>query len=198
MAWETSGNGFGQRDIENEPEAWGRFTDEHLQAGDNRSEFIQKEKGHRNHHLYLWHLADTMGIFSNVLNIMSSEVAANSTNVATDCAQVQKSRKRASTDGKEEAKKARVEAKQEAFQIGVVASLSSISAAQVQELLGREENKLREFKLALLGRGLTSEQRELYGQLIEHHANKVAKFEEEVKQIRAGSNDLMLTFRNVN
>jgi len=107
------------------------------------------------------------GILSNVLNIMSAEVAANSQNVATDTAQVQRSSKKRQadrdSDSDEQKKKATfMEKKQEAFQMGVVASLSSISIAQVQESLGREEDKVREFRLKLLSASMSGDERDLY------------------------------------
>lgn len=195
-----SGNGFGQRDAETEE--WGHFAEAHLQlqCGDNRSEFILPQKGHRVHHLCLWHLADMTGILSNVLNIMSAEVAANSQNVATDTAQVQRSSKKRQadrdSDSDEQKKKATfMEKKQEAFQMGVVASLSSISIAQVQESLGREEDKVREFRLKLLSASMSGDERDLYESLVDHHTSKVSKFEDEIKQIRKGSNSLLESFK---
>jgi len=166
-----------------------------LKAGDNRSEFILPQKGHRTHHLYLWYLADMTGILSNVLNIMSAEVAANSKTVATDTAQVQRNKRSApDTDTDEQKKKVFMEKKHEAFQMGVVASLSSISIAQVQELLGREEDKIREFRLKLLEH-LSDDARSLYESLVDHHTTKVSKFEEDIKQIRLGSSSIMSSFQ---
>lgn len=131
---------------------------------------------------------------------MSAEVAANSQNVATDTAQVQRSSKKRQadrdSDSDEQKKKATfMEKKQEAFQMGVVASLSSISIAQVQESLGREEDKVREFCLKLLSASMSGDERDLCESLVDHHTSKVSKFEEEIKQIRKGSNSLLPSFK---
>ena len=75
--------------------------------------------GHRIHHLYLWHIADEMGVLSNVLNILSSEVGADGNNVPTDTAKTQKKRLR------EEEIQERKENK--AFRIAVGTSLTSLA-----------------------------------------------------------------------
>ena len=197
--WEQSGNGFGQRD-KSEDTTWGQCSEAHmrLEPGDNWSSYILVTMGHRVHHLYLWHLADTMGILCRVLNVLSPEVAAGNENCPTDTAAVQQpqrnsrnNRSRVSFSDDEDAnvssKKRRTERKQEAFRVGVVASLSSISLSQVQECLSREEGLIRGFKLALMEPNMTIPKIELCEELIEHHTNKAIAFEKEIETVRTGA-----------
>jgi len=198
LNWETSGNGFGQR--EEGSDEFGHFSGDHLTliTGDNRSGFIQEAKGHGVHHLFLWHLADSMGILSNVLNVMSPEVSASSENIPAETAAVQRPRKRrlsAADEAAEKTNKRREDARRESFQVGVVASLSCISISQVQEQISRKEACIREFRLALLEPRMSNDKRELYNELIEHHQNKVAKFELDVKEMRVGANEVIKNFR---
>jgi len=111
---------------------------------DNRSSFVRQDLGHRNHHLHLWHLADMMGASSNVLNVISPDCAANCENVATDAAAVQNPRKRRGLNVEEDKNVKTKEKKVEAFQMGVVASLSSISISQKEETFSKKKKPLCE------------------------------------------------------
>ena len=122
---------------------------------------------------------------------MSPEVAANSESCAIDTQAVQRPKRRNKEDKEEKAKKIRTEKKQESFRVGVVASLAAISVAQVQDLLGKEEDKLREFKLALLKSTVTRDERSLHGLLIDHSVRKTKKCEEEIGEMRCGSAAIM-------
>ena len=93
--WEKSGNGFGQRARDSDD--YGRFSEAHvteLAEGDNQGSFMLTRDGHREHHLYLWHLANTMGVLSNVLTVLSKAVAADGDSAPTDCSSSRKKRKK--------------------------------------------------------------------------------------------------------
>lgn len=135
---------------------------------------------------------------------MSPEVSANSKNCATDTQDVQPGRRRrrgGSTSNnptvveedeeEEKRKKARAERKQESFRVGVVASLAAISVAQVQDLLGKEEDKMRDFKLALLKSNVTRDERNLCGSLISHSEKKIRAHEDEIGVMQTGSAAIM-------
>lgn len=76
-AWERSGNGSGQR-ILGDDDDFGQIGEDSFEDGDNRASFIKTHKGQREHHLYLWYLSDVTGILNTVLNMLSTEVAAES------------------------------------------------------------------------------------------------------------------------
>ena len=140
-----------------------------------------------------------MGVLSNVLNIMSPEASASSENIPAETAAVQRPRKRrvsAAEEAAEKTNKRREDARHESFQVGVLASLSCISVSQVQEQISREEARIREFRLALLEPRMSNDKRELHNELMEHHQNKVAKFELDVKEMRVGANEAIKNFRS--
>ena len=81
---------------------FGRVTEtmiEEMEQGDTRSAFLRENKPHL---LYLWHLADTMDILSNVLNVLSKDVQVDCENIRTDLATRKKKR---SSGGSSTAKK---------------------------------------------------------------------------------------------
>ena len=88
-AWEASGNGFGQR--QRNDNTFGHFSVEHEEQedGDNRANFLRTHLGHRLHHLYLWQIADKMGVLQDVLCVINAEVGGDGDNIHTDTAQVQ-------------------------------------------------------------------------------------------------------------
>ena len=43
--------------------------------GGDRGSYVNLKYGRRSHHLYLWHIGDTMGVLKNVLGVLSGEVA---------------------------------------------------------------------------------------------------------------------------
>ena len=78
-------------------QGWGCFTSEHLQLedGDNRASFLRREYYNREHLLYLWHLADTLGILSNMLNVLSKDVAIDCDGeIIVSASLIQKKRKK--------------------------------------------------------------------------------------------------------
>jgi hypothetical protein len=74
--WELSGNGFGQRAI-NEDE-FGHMGEDNLEAGDNRGNFLDSMT--KEHILYFWHLADKNELLKNVLNVIADTSAADTDN----------------------------------------------------------------------------------------------------------------------
>jgi len=192
--WEKSGNGFGQRSEKDKH--FGHFDPQQLtlEQGDNRANFVNRDDGHRAHHLYFWHLADVVGCLTSVLNVMSPEVSANCANVATNTAAVQKTHRQKSAEQVQEARKK--EKKLEAFRIGVVASMSSMSISYMMEALQKEEDNIRNFRLALLKPTISPQEKELYEELVDHHINKAQKMEEEIGTMRVGSSAILSMFRN--
>lgn len=139
--WESSGNGLGQRQIGDD--GCGHFSQESASDGDNHASFILQHMGHRNHHLYLWHLADKMGILDEVLNTLSYEVAVDSDNVRTNTAEVVTKRKRITEDEEEKTHKKN-------FREKVGASLSYIALNDKSKELQMDEEKLDKHELILL------------------------------------------------
>ncbi|CAB9522223.1 hypothetical protein SEMRO_1279_G258880.1 [Seminavis robusta] len=72
--WELSGNGFGQRGVEEDE--FGHLGDDQLQCGDNRANFLDSQT--KEHILYLWHVADEAQILKNVMSVISDSCAASS------------------------------------------------------------------------------------------------------------------------
>jgi hypothetical protein len=77
--WELSGNGFGQRSLEDED--FGHMGQEELEAGDNRANFLDSMT--KEHILYFWHLADKNELLKNVLNVIADTSSADSENYQT-------------------------------------------------------------------------------------------------------------------
>ena len=124
--WEASGNGAGQRAPADDQ--FGRYNPGTV-GGDNRASFVNQRLGHKHHHLYLWYLADKMGVLKNVLNIHSTEVAAAGDRVHKDTQAVQQTCRKSSVDDEKEKQERR------AFRIAVGASLTAIAITTKQEAL---------------------------------------------------------------
>jgi hypothetical protein len=77
--WELSGNGFGQRTVEDED--FGHLGEEEFEAGDNRGNFLDSMT--KEHILYFWHLADQNELLKNVLCIIADTSSADSENFQT-------------------------------------------------------------------------------------------------------------------
>jgi hypothetical protein len=86
--WEQSGNGFGQRDEDDEE--FGHYVSG---RGDSRSSFLKASNGQRTHHLYLWNCSDEMGVLKNFLNVLSQEVAGDSDQCPTRLSSTQRKRR---------------------------------------------------------------------------------------------------------
>jgi hypothetical protein len=77
--WELSGNGFGQRGIDDDD--FGHLGRDELEAGDNRSNFLDSMT--KEHILYFWHLADKNELLKNVMNVIADASSADSENYQT-------------------------------------------------------------------------------------------------------------------
>jgi 5'-deoxynucleotidase YfbR-like HD superfamily hydrolase len=138
------------------------------------------------HHLYLWYLADKMGVLSNVLNMLNAEAGADTDNVHTDAQRVQKCRRNG--DDKEE------KAEQRAFRLAVGGSLHTLATTMAitskEESLRKEEDKLERFQLAYMEAEACADTKkmEYYGQLIECHGRKVKVFISEINGLKKIAN----------
>jgi hypothetical protein len=119
--WERSGNGFGQRDVEDP-----RFGHFNAGKGDCRADFLKDAHGQRSHHLYLWHLSDTMGVLKNVLTVLSQEVAGDSSRCPVDLSLTQKKR------GRDVEDLPVVEAKKQVFRDHIASTLKDIGEGMKQ------------------------------------------------------------------
>jgi len=173
---------------------WRHFSEDHLELeeGDNQANFVRSELGHRPHHLFLWHLSDVMGVLSRVLNVISPEVAANCENVALDVQQVQRSstKRRRDADKEEKKRSAMKQKHKEAFRIGLVASLTSISMSQVSDRIMKEEDNVRKFKFQLI-KAEDLPTATLLNQIIDECTEKVGKLEQELQLMREGTDKIM-------
>ena len=170
--WEASGNGFGQRTAEDSD--FGHYQDQ--TDGDNRASFIQVHLGHRVHHLYLWHLADKMGVLQHVLNVLSCEVAGDSDNPPKGTSKVQ--RKRKSTIEDEEEREDRRQ-----FRRHISASMSVIAVASHMEALSREEDKVTKYRLEMY-RATNIDEKKFFESLVDHHKDRVIEIEQIIRDMR--------------
>ena len=120
--WERSGNGFGQRDVDDP-----RFGHFNAGKGDCRADFVKDTHGQKSHHLYLWHLSDIMGVLKNVLTVLSQEVAGDSSRCPVDLSLTQK--KRARVDAEDPSV---VEAKKQVFRDEISVALKDIGDGMKQ------------------------------------------------------------------
>jgi hypothetical protein len=178
--WEASGNGAGQRTLEDEGFGHYEASTSVTQAGDNRANFINKSLGHRNHLLYFWYLADKMGVLSHVLNVLSSDMAGDGDQVNRNTQQVQQRRKNAALDAVE--RKERRD-----FRLAVGNSLAALAIATKDDLIRKEEDKIERYAIEALEaeeRG-DHKKRKFYLKLKEDHEGKVAGFYYEIKKMKA-------------
>jgi hypothetical protein len=174
--WEQSGNGFGQRAVTDEN--YGHFR-MHTVNGDNRASFINDKVGHRVHHLYLWFLADKMGILSNVLNILSAEAGADGDNVHTDTQRVQRKRK-SDTEDKHDKREKRV------FRESVGNSLALLAVTSKEDSMRKEEDKVERLQLALFDAEAAEDNRKVayYTQLLEFSRKRINEYLEDLEEMK--------------
>lgn len=197
--WEASGNGLGQRSSTDAD--FGCYTEEHgYEDGDNRSNFVRTSMGHRSHHLYLWKIADEMGVLSNVLNILSPEVGADGDKVRTDTARSSnKKRARAEEEEKAEAK---------AFRAAIGKSLSDLAAtneviaaatskkvsnehlAGLVMARGVEEDKMVKYQVAAMSSD-NGEVRKFYAELVSVHSDRIESLTEEIKKLKSADETVL-------
>ena len=147
-------------------------------AGDNRASFVNKRLGHQYHLLYLWHLADRMGVLKNVLNILSPAVSADGEHVNRNTQRVQRKR------GCESDEQEKVERR--AFRVAVGASLASLAVTSKEEALRNEEDKVERFTVAAMQaeEDGNERKRKYYERLAAHHENRVAEYIEEIAEMK--------------
>jgi hypothetical protein len=127
--WELSGNGFGQRSLEDDD--FGHMGQEELEAGDNRANFLDSMT--KEHILYFWHLADKNELLKNVLNVIADTSSADSENYQTTSEGSSASSVAAATRKSNEAKATNE------FRLQMGSALATMSqAALLQELRNAE------------------------------------------------------------
>jgi hypothetical protein len=163
-------------------DGYGSFDPNTAVNGDNRADFIIASQGHRVHHLYLWYLADKMGVLANVLNMLNAEAGTDTENIHTDTQRVQKCHR----DGHDKEEKA----KQRAFRLAVGGSLhtlaTTIAITSKEESLRKEEDKLERFQLAYMEAEACVDTRkiEYYGMMIDRHRKKIKAFISEINGLK--------------
>jgi hypothetical protein len=172
--WETSGNGTGQAREESSKDYGSFIRSVAAIDGDNRAEFVNKDHGHKIHHLYLWHVSDKMGVLKHVLCVLSNDVACDGDIAHRSTQQVQQARRK--PDDEEEKKEAK------SFRVAVSASLSNLAISTKEEGLAREENKVERLSLALMEAEEAGDDSKVqfYSKLVDHHGARVAQYMEEI------------------
>jgi hypothetical protein len=182
---EQSGNGFGQRDMADD--SFGVFDPEYdTQRGDERASFVKTHLGQRFHHLYFWHLCDTMGVLKTVLNVLSPEVAVDCENVAADTTSTLRRRSRTPSDDEEE------RSAKKKFREGVQLSLKSIgdgmkegnliqAIVTTRAAIRAEEDKVMSLKIKLIT--CTPEENEIFAAIVDHHQGRIHEYDEELASL---------------
>jgi hypothetical protein len=181
---ERSGNGFGQRDVSDD--SFGEFDPEAFDTtrGDERSAFVKPHLGQRFHHLYFWHLCETMGVLKTVLNVLSPEVSGDTDSVPGSTTSTQKKRRGSVPSDDDEERVAKKK-----FREGVQLSLKSIgdgltygnilqAIVTTRHAIRAEEDKVMAIKVRCIV--CSTEEKELYESLSDHHQSRVAEYEEEL------------------
>ena len=161
---------------------FGRFDAEEAGlAGDIRASFLNPTMGHKVHHLYLWYLADKMGVLQNVLNVLSSEVASDGDNIHATTQNVQHPQRSKLTQDDEHKKK-----EHRAFRIAVGSSLTAIAITSKEEALRRKEDKVERFTVKSMEAEEDGNDRKqkYYEGLAEHHSRRVAEYMEEIEDMK--------------
>ena len=183
--WEASGNGFGMRELNED--GFGHLDDQHYTDGDNRSSFIIPHLGHQVHHLYIWHISDTMGILSDVLNVLSKDVRADSDYVHTDTAVVQRKRKKEASE--EEAKAERAERKdRKQFRNAIGNSMTYLAISDLRRDLRKEEDKVEKYELWEMEAREEGHDEKLkyYKKKAGYHRSRCAQIHMDINEMRTG------------
>jgi hypothetical protein len=143
----------------------------HTMNGDNRASFINDKVGHRVHHLYLWYLADKMGVLSNVLNVLSAEAGADGDNVHTDTQKVQRKCKSDSDEKKDKEDK-------RAFREAVGSSLAFLAITGKQDSMRKEEDKIERLQMALFDAETARDERKVayYSKLLDFSSERIQQY----------------------
>jgi len=135
--------------------------------------------GHRNHHLYFWHLSDKMGILDDVLNTLSYEVAADSDNVRTNAQEVVTKRKRMSEDQEEKQHK-------KSFRNKVGTSLAYIALNDKAKELRMDEEKLDKYGLVFmdLEDDMDLRREQFYSSRIHYLKDRIHQHQTDIERMR--------------
>ena len=155
--WEKSGNGFGQRAINDS--SWGHYTSEHKKHmdGDNRASFLCKDYQNKEHLLYLWHIADSEDILSNMLNVLSKDVSVDCDgNIFVNTAGTQNKRKKTAAEEQELNERTK-------FRRKLGQSLDRLSISAMVEKIDQIESRAIDFELKALTEQDTPTQMKLTG-----------------------------------
>ena len=175
--WEKSGSGFGQRD--NADTSWGHFSEENrqIQDGDNRSSFLTGENTGKTHLLYLWHLADTAGIMTKLLNVLSKDVAADChSNLYVSTQQVQhKSKRKAAEELEREDTKA--------FRNGIQQSFENLAISKKEERLSQLRKEIKDAKISLI-RAADEEEKVVWREYLENLEDDFLANKEEIDYLK--------------
>jgi len=108
----------------------------------------------------LWHLADTQGLLSNMLNVLSKEVSIDCDgNIIVDTAQVQTKRKKSAEEEADKKEK-------KAFRTGVARSMERLSYASVQDSLRLARKQAMELEIKYIEAESTS-RKEVYKKMLD-------------------------------
>ena len=120
-----------------------------------------------------------MGVLKNVLNILSTDVAANRDNVHKDTSAVQQACHQNNEDDKEKQER-------RAFRVAVGTSLTAIAITAKQKGLRKEEDKVERFTIAAMqAEGDNNEEKhKYYDNLASHHGERVSKYLEEIAKMK--------------
>ncbi|CAB9501760.1 unknown protein [Seminavis robusta] len=161
--WEQSGNGFGQRNEDDDD--FGHIGENELQCGDNRASYLDSMT--REHVLYLWHLADREEILKNVLSVIAEGSSASSTSCPSVAASAEASN----------ARKRRKDEKYLAFfRSRMSLSMVTLSRASLFKELRETQDKETEYSLKVLE--ATSQQ------LSDVYMSRLATLREQIKIIQ--------------
>ena len=157
---------------------------------------MQLHLGHRPNHLMLWHLADEMGVLTNVLNVLSAEVGVDGDNVHVDTAKVQKKRAR-ELEEKEEREDRKTFRNNMGNALTDLASSSRLLAKTrkveaIQTLIAQkttarsmEEDKMVKYYERSLDVDAESDKYELYHQLAVTHQKRIDQYSKDIEELEA-------------
>jgi hypothetical protein len=136
--------------------------------GDDRASFIAKGQEYL---LYLWYMADKMGILNLVLQVLDSNVSADGDRVPRDTQGVQQTRRKKNEDEKEQQKR-------DEFRVSVGGSLKTIAMNTMIDALRKEEEFVLSCSEALMDAedNNNERKRKLYEEKVKYHKGLVAGY----------------------
>ena len=158
--WELSGNGFGQRALQEDgthEAGFGHLEEEHFHASDNRASFLGDYKEYI---LHVWHLFDTAELLDTVLAVLSKECSLETEDSKlTFCSGNESTRKRK--------KSAEADAEEmRAFRAKFGAAMSSISYSTLVEAHSKAQDALFQYQLKEMTPGLSAPLKAAYKDMV--------------------------------